>query len=92
LSEIGGATLVALSDVDHSVQLTREQWAVACRINGPTYARELARACGITLPDAIERLRGLMAAGLCVTVSVPTTREPEADILRQVLNGLKNLS
>jgi hypothetical protein len=95
VTEIDSGTAVALSDIDHPVRLTREHWALACRIASPASALDLARAGGITLTDAIERLSGLVAAGLCVIVSVPCmppAAEVETDILRQVLNGLKRLS
>jgi hypothetical protein len=79
LGELDPATPVALSDVFQPIRLTREHWALACRINGPTCARDLARACGIALPDAIERLSALIDAGLCVqsaAVPVPRPRPP----------------
>jgi hypothetical protein len=92
---IDAATLVALSDVEHPVTLRREHWAIASRIDGPTYVHDLARACGLPLTEVLDRLSDLIEAGLCVAtraVSPPAGQQAAADILRQVLNGLRKLS
>jgi hypothetical protein len=125
--------------------LTREQWAVACLIDEPATALELAARRGAALADTLECLAGLTRSGLCSPVRVsprghlgprvpgqappsfpppgqarpsfspsgpgggerlpvrhPAQDRPEragaagqpptADILRQVLSGLKKLS
>jgi hypothetical protein len=46
--------------------LRREQWAIACKINGKSSARDLAWRCGFTLYDTVEQVAGLVRAGLCV--------------------------
>jgi hypothetical protein len=45
--------------------LTREQWAVACAIDGSRSVQDLAWQCGLALYDAIERVGGLVQAGVC---------------------------
>ena len=88
--------------------LTREQWAVACQIGTHVSARELAARRGTALKDTLECLGSLTTAGVCAPVRLPVRRTvrdqpwgdrpwdpgppPTADVLRQVLNGLKNLS
>ena len=57
--------------------LKAEHWAIACRIDGGSSVRALARQCGIPLCDAIERVGYLARHGLCVTrPAVP--QEPPA--------------
>jgi hypothetical protein len=64
-------TAVALrSLVLPSAVLTREQWAVACHINGPMPAVELAARSGMSLADTLDCLGGLVWAGLCMPVRV----------------------
>jgi hypothetical protein len=130
-------TAVALCDLRApSAVLTREQWAVACRIGAHASALDLAERRGAALIDTLECLGSLTRAGLCAPVRVsgrgqppsrvpgrgrpagpspqpaPTQSErtvhlpaqdypgwiggpgqaPTVEILRQVLNALKNLS
>ena len=62
-------TAVALRSLTTpSALLTREQWAVACQINGPIPAVELAARCGMSLADTVDSLGGLIWAGLCTPV------------------------
>jgi hypothetical protein len=87
--------------------LTREQWTVACQIGSHVSARELAARRGAALKDTLECLGSLVTAGLCAPVRLPARRTvrdhpwgdrpadpgqpPPPDVLRQVLNGLRNL-
>jgi len=50
--------------------LTRDQWTVACHINGPMPAVELAPRCGMSLADTVDCLGSLIWAGLCMPVRV----------------------
>jgi hypothetical protein len=45
--------------------LSREQWAVACAIDGTRSVQDLAWQCGLALYDAMERVGGLVQAGVC---------------------------
>jgi uncharacterized protein DUF4388 len=45
--------------------LSREQWAVACAIDGTRSVQDLAWHCGLALYDAMERVGGLVQAGVC---------------------------
>jgi hypothetical protein len=134
-------TAVALCDLRApSAVLTREQWAVACRIGAHASALDLAARRGAALIDTLDCLGSLTRAGLCAPVrasgrgqpssrmpgrgrptglpaqqapapsetpgrlpgrqpapdrpawTVGTGQPPTVDVLRQVLNGLKNLS
>jgi hypothetical protein len=49
-----------------STVLSREQWAVACAIDGARSAQDLAWTCGLALYDAIECVGRLIQAGVCV--------------------------
>jgi len=46
--------------------LSRQQWAVACTIDGAWSAQDLAWQCGLALYEAIEDVGALVDAGLCV--------------------------
>lgn len=46
--------------------LKREQWDVAAVIDRPRSAQDLAWRHGLALYDVIERIGGLVQAGLCV--------------------------
>ena len=48
-----------------SAVLSREQWAVACAIDGTRSVQDLAWHCGLALYDAMERVGGLVQAGVC---------------------------
>jgi hypothetical protein len=48
-----------------SAVLSREQWAVACAIDGNRSVQDLAWQCGLALYDAMERVGGLVEAGVC---------------------------
>ena len=75
-------TAVALCDLRApSAVLTREQWAVACRIGAHASALDLAERRGAALIDTLECLGSLTRAGLCAPVRVsgrgqPSTRVP----------------
>jgi hypothetical protein len=134
-------TAVALCDLRApSAVLTREQWALACRIGAHASALDLAARRGAALIDTLDCLGSLTRAGLCAPVrasghgqpssrmpgrgrptgmssqqapaqpetagrlpgrhpaqdlpawTVGSGQAPTVDVLRQVLNGLKNLS
>ncbi|WP_433353742.1 DUF4388 domain-containing protein [Microtetraspora malaysiensis] len=57
----------------------REQWMVACRIDGVVTLRELAWRNGFALYDTVESVGGLIRAGLCTLLApeeaVPAQRE-----------------
>ena len=48
-----------------SAVLTREQWTVACAIDGTRSVQDLAWQCGLALYDVMERVGGLVQAGVC---------------------------
>jgi hypothetical protein len=60
----------------HAV-LTREQWAVASKINGALNAWDLAWQCGLSLADTFEAVGALAQAGLCAPC--PVTELPADD-------------
>jgi len=79
-----------------SAVLSREQWAVACAIDGARSAQDLAWTCGLALYDAIECVGRLIQAGVCVPEPAEmaagddfTPAQPE--LLRRVLDGLRRL-
>ena len=49
-----------------SAVLSREQWAVACAIDGARSVQDLAWTCGLALYEAIECVGRLIQAGVCV--------------------------
>ncbi len=55
-----------------SAKLSREQWAVACAIDGIRSVQDLAWTCGLALYDAVECVGHLIQAGVCV----PEPAEP----------------
>jgi uncharacterized protein DUF4388 len=58
-----------LSDVRRtSAVVNREQWIVACRIDGRTSVWDLAWRNGFALSDTSERVGELVTAGLCTLV------------------------
>jgi hypothetical protein len=62
-------TAVALCDLRApSAVLTREQWAVACRIGAHASALDLAARRGAALIDTLDCLGSLTRAGLCAPV------------------------
>jgi hypothetical protein len=61
-----------------SAVLSREQWAVACAIDGARSAQDLAWTCGLALYDAIECVSRLIQAGVCV----PEPAEPAGPLAR----------
>ncbi len=64
-------TAVALCDLRApTAVLTREQWAVACRIGPHASALDLAARRGAALTDTLECLGSLARAGLCAPVRV----------------------
>jgi hypothetical protein len=80
-------TAVALCDLRApSAVLTREQWAVACRIGARASALDLAARRGAALIDTLECLGSLTRAGLCAPVRAsgrgrgqPPSRVPGRD-------------
>jgi hypothetical protein len=59
-----------------SAVLSREQWAVACAIDGARSAQDLAWTCGLALYDAIECVGRLIQAGVCVRQPAGPTGPP----------------
>ncbi|HEY6498733.1 MAG TPA: DUF4388 domain-containing protein [Streptosporangiaceae bacterium] len=67
---------VALADFDRGPAiLTRDQWAIACRVNGSLTPRDLARQAGLPLYDTVTALGILLRRGLC-TLATPVTPPP----------------
>ena len=63
-----------LSDLrHHGTIVKREQWAVACKINGVATVRELAWRNGFALHDTIEWVGELVEAGLCTLLTSEAT-------------------
>jgi hypothetical protein len=58
--------------------LTREQWAVACRIGAHASALDLAERGGTALSDTLECLGSLTQAGLCAPVRVSGRGQPSS--------------
>ena len=70
-------TAVALCDLRApSAVLTREQWAVACRIGAHASALDLAARRGTALIDTLECLGSLTRAGLCAPVRAGGRGQP----------------
>ena len=64
---VARTTPIRLRDLGaSSAVLSREQWAVACAIDGARSAQDLAWTCGLALYDAIECVGRLIQAGVCV--------------------------
>jgi hypothetical protein len=63
--------------------LSRQQWAVACTIDGAWSAQDLAWQCGLPLYEAIEDVGALVEAGLCVPCPAealaPRVPEPQLE-------------
>jgi hypothetical protein len=72
-------TTVALCDLRApSAVLTREQWAVACRIGAHASALDLAARRGTALIDTLDCLGSLTRAGLCAPVRASGRGQPSA--------------
>ena len=77
-------TAVALCDLrEPSAVLTREQWAVACRIGAHASALDLAARRGAALIDTLECLGSLTRAGLCAPVRVGGHGQPPTRVSGQ---------
>lgn len=61
-----------------SAVLSREQWAVACAIDGARSVQDLAWTCGLALYDAYDCVGRLIQAGVCV----PEPAEPTGPLAR----------
>jgi hypothetical protein len=72
--ELAHTSRLELRELDaasaRSAVLSREQWALACRIDGTSSAQDLAWQCGLPLYDVIGRAGELIEAGLCTAFSV----------------------
>jgi hypothetical protein len=67
---------VALAEFDRGPAiLTRDQWAIACRVNGSLTPRDLARQAGLPLYDTVTALGILLRRGLC-TLATPVPPPP----------------
>ena len=65
--KLARTTPVRLRDLGAvSAVLSREQWAVACAIDGARSVQDLAWTCGLALYEAIECVGRLIQAGVCV--------------------------
>jgi hypothetical protein len=74
-------TAVALCDLRApSAVLTREQWAVACRIGAHASALDLAARRGAALIDTLECLGSLTRAGLCAPVRASGRGQPPSRV------------
>ena len=74
-------TAVALCDLRApSAVLTREQWAVACRIGAHASALDLAARRGAALIDTLECLGSLTRAGLCAPVRASGRGQPSSRV------------
>jgi hypothetical protein len=74
-------TAVALCDLRApSAVLTREQWAVACRIGARASALDLAARRGAALIDTLECLGSLTRAGLCAPVRASGRGQPPSRV------------
>jgi hypothetical protein len=74
-------TTVALCDLRApAAVLTREQWAVACRIGAHASALDLAARRGAALIDTLECLGSLTRAGLCAPVRVSGRGQPSSRV------------
>ena len=74
-------TAVALCDLRApAAVLTREQWAVACRIGAHASALDVAARRGTALIDALDCLGSLTRAGLCAPVRVGGRGQPAARV------------
>jgi hypothetical protein len=72
-------TAVALCDLRApSAVLTREQWAVACRIGAHASALDLAARRGAALIDTLDCLGSLTRAGLCAPVRASGRGQPSS--------------
>ena len=77
-------TAVALCDLRvPSAVLTREQWAVACRIGAHASALDLAARRGAALIDTLECLGSLTRAGLCAPVRASGPGQPPTRVSAQ---------
>jgi hypothetical protein len=82
---VADTVTIALADFDRGPAiLTRDQWAIACRVNGSLTARDLARQAGLPLYDTITALGILLRRGLC-TLATPS--EPGAHTATPVPHG-----
>jgi hypothetical protein len=74
-------TAVALCDLRApTAVLTREQWAVACRIGAHASALDLAARRGAALIDTLECLGSLTRAGLCAPVRASGRGQPSSRV------------
>jgi hypothetical protein len=70
---------IALADLDRGPAfLTRDQWAIACRVNGSLTPRDLARQSGLALYDTVTALGIMLRRGLC-TLATPVAPSPRPD-------------
>jgi len=104
--EIDGNTLIRLCDLGaRTAVLSREQWAIACAIDGAQTVQDLAWRCGLALYEAVEWVGLLVQAGVCAPCAQPEGpagplaqwsgggdfRDAAPELLRRVLDGLRRL-
>ncbi len=72
IREIDGNTPIRLCDLGApTAMLSREQWAIACAIDGARTVQDLAWQCGLALYEAIECVGLLVQAGVCAPCARP---------------------
>ncbi len=70
--EIDGSTPIRLCDLGApTAVLSREQWAIACAIDGARTVQDLAWQCGLALYEAMECVGLLVQAGMCAPCARP---------------------
>jgi hypothetical protein len=82
-SGLSRTTPVQLHDLARpAAVLSRQQWALACTIDGAWSAQDLAWQCGLALYEAIEDVGALVEAGLCAPcpAEAPAPRVPEPEL------------
>jgi hypothetical protein len=83
-SGLSRTTPVQLHDLARpAAVLSRQQWAVACTIDGAWSAQDLAWQCGLALYEAIEDVGALVEAGLCVPCPAEAPAPPPPGPLAQ---------
>ncbi len=84
-SGLSRTTPVQLHDLARpAAVLSRQQWAVACTIDGAWSAQDLAWQCGLALYEAIEDVGALVEAGLCAPcpAEAPASPPPARRLVR----------
>jgi hypothetical protein len=76
--DLSQAARLELTDLSSGLAvITQDQWALACKIDGTLSVRDLAWDNGLALYETLERVSGLLSAGLCRAVAVAGPRPKE---------------